>query len=102
MGLFFTNIFNRCNKITMVTGKSGYYVHNVPRCGRKGKEMSDWQPIETAPKDGTHILTWREGDNIRETFWRKFDSSWGGEAWSYPEWAAPTHWMTKPELPSDN
>ncbi|KFC62763.1 hypothetical protein FF80_03330 [Devosia sp. LC5] len=78
--------------------------------------MIDWQPIETAPKDGTHILVYTDiatVDVVHIAFWvedehdmwrdQGFDSKaeligW----WSYTrnsvsqdkldEWRTPTHW----------
>ena len=69
--------------------------------------MSEWQPIETAPKDGRHILIWDwEGlASIVEIYWAK-DSDW--EGWVYaeellaeacPEVDDPTHWQPVPEPP---
>lgn len=66
-----------------------------------------WQPIETAPRDGTHIIaiTSRHvllpggrqpfaNGKVRETHWdvsqQRFD--YGCEI-------QPTHWMPLPELP---
>ena len=64
--------------------------------------MDDWQPIETAPKDGTHVLMYRDLC-IAEAWWQldvfgKY-YEWGGHGWSYPEWDQPTHWMPKPAPP---
>lgn len=78
--------------------------------------MTDWQPIETAPKDGTHILAFMEGAVI-EAWWE--DMSYGepdragmGE-WECPRLSShgcgcccstndwPTHWMPLPTPPTE-
>jgi len=67
--------------------------------------MSQWQPIETAPKDGTQILvtwadTWDTGGPHIEL------CEYGGERWMYtydgdcPS-EPPTHWMQRPNGPND-
>lgn len=65
--------------------------------------MSEWQPIETAPKDGTRILMFHprdDGDvNIRMAWW--VVDRFGGHGWSFPSWSGPTHWMPLPEPPND-
>lgn len=71
--------------------------------------MSEWQPIETAPKDGTQVLitdgtglcavaSWE--DYAAELYdgvgWRDAgDMGWGGTVYH-----APTHWMPLPSPPS--
>jgi hypothetical protein len=64
--------------------------------------MSEWQPIETAPKDGTEILAWDGSVRTTAVWWVP------GKQWSlvspgeYAEdsevW--PTHWMPLPEPPN--
>ena len=67
----------------------------------------DWQPISTAPKDGTHVLMWRDtkvGPSISEAWWRTdcvFGHGWGGHSWVYPAWQQPTHWMPLPKPPTE-
>lgn len=56
-----------------------------------------WQPIETAPKDGTSVLVY-EGGHQAVVFWL------GGSAgWSDGEHVklSPTHWMPLPPEPEN-
>jgi len=64
----------------------------------------DWQPIETAPKDGTRFLAYEDGNHYALEWCP--DMPCGGGYWaSYcgqyvtmsPE---PTHWMPLPAPPS--
>lgn len=75
-----------------------------------------WQPIETAPKDGTIILvaTWELGPDMASAAWNGqfwdmrykdtdeiWSSKWGGDD---REFGNPTHWMpldALPEPPND-
>ncbi len=67
------------------------------------RERDKWQPIETAPKDGTHIILPRFGDEYFEVAggeWRLNpkageDGLNGFEAWI----SNPTHWMPIPTPP---
>jgi hypothetical protein len=73
-----------------------------------------WQPIDTAPKDATHILACRnidaDGKRIaKETFglFVQRVTWWEGEGWiSYSSliqepacFFEPTHWMPVPDAP---
>jgi len=69
---------------------------------------SDWQPIETAPKDGTEILVWRKPIRVVAQ-WVKKDQSFGVEdSWTFLTEAEgydsdyrPTHWMPLPLPPEE-
>jgi hypothetical protein len=66
-----------------------------------------WQPIETAPKDGTRFIAWHEG---RSGFfhWQGNDGTNRPVGWRddfiyvYPEGDlnGPTHWQPLPEAPN--
>ena len=74
--------------------------------------MSIWQPIETAPLDGTYIDLWDGYMNCRVT-----DAAWtyhyyrngkpeGPKSWGIDsrDWAfceKPTHWMPIPKPPEE-
>jgi hypothetical protein len=63
--------------------------------------MTDWQTIETAPKDGSDILIVRL-NRVRVGFWRPKEGRWGfygaGGVWAEKN-NPPTHWMPLPEPP---
>ena len=66
--------------------------------------MNEWQPIETAPRDGTEILLF-DADTDPTIYVGGYD--YDGRYWFYSELlaqdvvgeATPTHWMPLPEPP---
>jgi hypothetical protein len=68
--------------------------------------MSDWKPIETAPKDGTEIDVWcldanNEGYRVANAWYcnalNKWRSYYDGElGWAHQ----PTFWMRLPDAPN--
>ncbi len=66
----------------------------------------EWQPIETAPKDGTKILLGRfvndgsEHDGrVMVDWWRTHHDSYTGFGHFNPHYWPPTHWMPLPAKP---
>jgi hypothetical protein len=67
-------------------------------------EMTDWQPIETAPTNGPPIDIWAVNAHGG---WRFPDCVWKGDAWTFAGFALKryggvwaTHWMPLPEAPA--
>ena len=63
--------------------------------------MGDWQPIETAPKDGTQVLVFRRAAPVKRMYGIdcRHPSQYGG-AWVYSrQREQPTHWMPLPSPP---
>lgn len=76
--------------------------------------MSEWQPIETAPKDGTLIDAWAGNKRVVNIRWEPEDYA-KGECWAeafpasrgmagsdcFPAYLRPqpTHWMPTPTAP---
>jgi hypothetical protein len=58
----------------------------------------EWQPIKTAPKDGTKILTYQEWASYTISY---FDPKWGNWVGASSARYDPTHWMPLPKPPSD-
>ncbi len=74
--------------------------------------MTDWQPIETAPKDGKHFLGtknlgvgygWRRyiccWYDFKKSFGAQFGIAEGGIWHPLDGKNTPTHWMPLPEPP---
>lgn len=61
--------------------------------------MSEWRPIETAPKDGTPVIICTSGGKVFRARW------FGGAVWSVDgysvgfETSDVTHWMPLPQPP---
>lgn len=65
--------------------------------GSMSKDM--WQPIETAPRDGTIILAY-DGCSVQSITWRedRWVTDWDHDP-TYEDGGSPTHWMPLPEAP---
>jgi len=67
-------------------------------------KLSEWHPIETAPKDGSSILGYGNFNKMTSILW---DDHPGDAGWGYSEQGLyygrldfkPTHWMPLPEPP---
>ena len=63
--------------------------------------MTDWKPIETAPKDGTEVLVWGYGQMSVAKFISGVHGEWKvytSDGW-YGYDSFPTHWMPLPKPP---
>lgn len=65
-------------------------------------DMKKWQPIETAPKDGTWVLAYNPVCGVYKT---RFDgANWPMNGWDKNEgtwYPAPYWWMLLPAMPDD-
>ena len=60
---------------------------------------SEWQPIETAPKDGTVILVFEPGCGMAIVSWKpKSRPNWHDD---HGATMHPTMWMPLPDAPSE-
>jgi hypothetical protein len=66
--------------------------------------MAEWQPIETAPKDGTKILVNAGRQGMFVTWWVPHIAAKLGDryGWHYTSngWLAPLYWQPLPEPPN--
>jgi hypothetical protein len=68
--------------------------------------LPKWQPIETAPKDGTPILLglpvcgnlWAEDRRVYEGRWHEREGTWASIN-GFILFSVATHWMPLPEPP---
>lgn len=61
----------------------------------------EWQTMDTAPKDGSHVLLYCEYYGIGRCVWESWRKVWRSDdpnhGIGFPE---PTHWMPLPEFPA--
>lgn len=70
------------------------------RDGCLGGGAMNWQPIETAPKDGTEILTCDKGLGFSVRYWGENED--GDNVWlPRIRGVFPTHWMPLPSPPEE-
>jgi len=62
------------------------------------EQVMKWQPIETAPKDGTEILIYWNSRNITVGFWARKQNEWWPLGRCTPLYGV-THWMPLPLAP---
>lgn len=83
--------------------------------------MSDWQPIDSAPRNGTVVDLWGNGGRYHNAFWRKYNEDyhhmfdedcdridcWWAEGQWFDGMDGPidpdiviTHWMPRPGAPA--
>lgn len=66
--------------------------------------MNEWQPIESAPKDGSSILAWPcySGNGVSQVQWRDMKRTPGRweHQWGRGVPVEPTHWMPLPKPPT--
>jgi hypothetical protein len=59
-----------------------------------------WQPIETAPQDGTDILVW-DGEVCATCYWSEHGWSLTVTYGDEDDVVFPTHWQPLPAPPGD-
>ena len=62
--------------------------------------MNEWQPIETAPRNGVNVLVWdSESELILVAAYIREGNFWAVEMSDQD--AYPTHWMPLPAAPAN-
>ena len=62
--------------------------------------QAEWQPIESAPKDGEDVLLWIPSEGVVDiAYWREDAKAWDTNiGWLQ---STPSHWM-RPQPPKDD
>lgn len=64
--------------------------------------QSEWMPIETAPKDGSHLLLRCGGaSRVADGFWLQDEEGCGAWIWPYSA-DEPIYWQPLPASPKEN
>lgn len=53
------------------------------------REMVEWRPIETAPRDGTKIDVWHGGERMTDVYWSDIQDAWCFDGLCGPEEPTP-------------
>ena len=94
------------NTPCLIPADSGYAVKFEDYCKLETelaalKAENEWQPIETAPKDGTVVFVSLHDSNIPQPA-RFAEGSWehAWDGYEFSGWDGPTHWMPLPKQPA--
>jgi hypothetical protein len=93
-----------CAKVFCPHGERGHFFHDgCPQCDATeasvGQEAPPgWQPIETAPRDGTCVIGLDTKDGVGRTHWSE---KYNPHCWADDDelLVKPTHWMPLPAAP---
>ena len=83
-------------------------VSSLPASAQATAKVQQWQPIETAPKDGTNILLVNRAGNVATGLWQgngEYEGWWlrGGNRPNtfFNHHYGPSYWMPLPEPPTE-
>ena len=87
----------------LFTNRDADYLQYSDKDEIKGKNMSEWRPISTAPKDGTKIIAYLEAENHCDEVWKiQWLEEEEGQAGWYDNYGgdfSPIYWMPLPDPP---
>jgi hypothetical protein len=95
------------NKEALKEALEGCYAIDFAAQQHAAQVARDWQPIETAPRDGTYILLgWflegGGGGHPEVAFWHSTKQLWCSSRLLNAEgYYSPTHWQPLPEPPKE-
>jgi len=100
---------SRHKRAAICRGKSHHAKRLAHAAGHyQGGEVMEWQPIETAPRDGTVIDLWTRRGTFYQDRWKRYADMWfakglgqwrNGRGDVFINEGIPTHWMPLPNPP---
>lgn len=81
------------------TPEVGYYTADQMQAAYRAGMQAQWQPIDTAPTDGTYVLIYGHDSECVEI--GNCEDGFGWWSQEGPRDPAPTHWMPIPQPPKD-
>lgn len=87
-----------CRCLSGLTSRQQKFIRDLRRENAELRKKLEWQPIETAPKDGSPILLYSSDDGCHQGYWFEGsdDTGWCTDGLFSNGW---THWMPLPEPP---